>query len=90
VQGVRDDLPACVDRQLLRGGGLRGAMISQLFPGKTVGASSTTQFYVMEKKPEDEAAIKAAHEQFDFLEYRRCATRTTRPASASTRRSRAA
>ena len=50
------------------GGGLRGALISQLLPGPTVGESITTQFYVMEEEPTDEASIKAAHEQFDFLE----------------------
>lgn len=50
------------------GGGYRGAMISQLFPGDKVGDSITTQFYVMEKKPSDPDSIKAAHEQFDFLE----------------------
>jgi len=49
------------------GGGLRGALISQLFPGKTVGESFTTQYYVMAEEPTDEEAIKGAHEQFDFL-----------------------
>ena len=33
-----------------------------------MGESITTQFYVMEHEPKDEEAIKAAHEQFDFLE----------------------
>ncbi len=50
------------------GGGQRGAMISQLFPGGSVGESFTTQYYVMENQPETEADIKSAHEQFDFLE----------------------
>ncbi|MEL7447073.1 MAG: aromatic ring-hydroxylating dioxygenase subunit alpha [Pseudomonadota bacterium] len=50
------------------GGGQRGAMISQLFPGKTVGESTTTQFYVMENQPATEEDVKSAHEQFDFLE----------------------
>ena len=50
------------------GGGQRGAMISQLFPGETVGESTTTQFYVMENQPATEADVKSAHEQFDFLE----------------------
>jgi len=50
------------------GGGQRGAMISQLLPGDSVGESYTTQFYVMENQPETEADIKSAHEQFDFLE----------------------
>jgi glycine dehydrogenase subunit 2 len=61
VQGVWTIFPH-ISIASFYGGGLRGAMISQLFPGKTVGESFTTQFYVMEKKPEDEAAIKAAHE----------------------------
>ena len=43
-------------------------MISQLFPGDSVGESYTTQFYVMENRPETEADVKSAHEQFDFLE----------------------
>jgi phenylpropionate dioxygenase-like ring-hydroxylating dioxygenase large terminal subunit len=50
------------------GGGQRGAMISQLFPGASVGESFTTQYYVMENQPETEADVKSAHEQFDFLE----------------------
>ena len=50
------------------GGGQRGAMISQLFPGDTVGESYTTQYYVMENRPETEEDVKSAHEQFDFLE----------------------
>lgn len=50
------------------GGGQRGAMISQLFPGDTVGESYTTQYYVMENQPETEEQVKSAHEQFDFLE----------------------
>lgn len=50
------------------GGGQRGAMISQLFPGASVGESTTTQFYVMENQPATEEDVKSAHEQFDFLE----------------------
>ncbi|MBD2843335.1 aromatic ring-hydroxylating oxygenase subunit alpha [Erythrobacter rubeus] len=50
------------------GGGQRGAMISQLFPGETVGTSTTTQYYVMENQPETDEQVKSAHEQFDFLE----------------------
>ncbi len=50
------------------GGGQRGALISQLFPGENVGESFTTQYYVMENQPETEADVKSAHEQFDFLE----------------------
>ncbi len=49
------------------GGGGRGALISQLFPGTEVGESFTTQFYVMEKEPANEEEIMGAHEQFDFL-----------------------
>ncbi|WP_194745351.1 aromatic ring-hydroxylating oxygenase subunit alpha [Thermaurantiacus tibetensis] len=49
------------------GGGARGAMISQLFPGRTVGESITTQFYVMERAPETEAERQGARDQFDFL-----------------------
>lgn len=49
------------------GGGGRGALISQLFPGKTVGESVTYQYYVMEQEPTDEAVRQGAHDQFDFL-----------------------
>jgi carnitine monooxygenase subunit len=49
------------------GGGGRGALISQLFPGKNIGESITTQYYVMEQIPTDEAVRKGAQEQFDFL-----------------------
>ncbi len=51
------------------GGNVRGAMISQLFPGDTVGESTTTQYYVMEHKPNDTSVIKGAHEQFDMLKH---------------------
>lgn len=51
------------------GGNARGAMISQLFPGKTVGESFTTQFYVMEEEPTDPAVIEGARQQFDFLKH---------------------
>ncbi|MEP5936864.1 MAG: aromatic ring-hydroxylating dioxygenase subunit alpha [Erythrobacter sp.] len=67
VQGVWTIFPH-ISIASFYGGGLRGALISQLFPGKTVGESITTQFYVMEHEPTDEESIKAAHEQFDFLE----------------------
>lgn len=50
------------------GGGGRGAMISQLFPGKTVGESITTQYYVMEHEPTDDAVRQGAYDQFAFLE----------------------
>ena len=48
--------------------GLVGAvLISQLFPGDTVGESVTNQFYLMEREPTDAATIEGAHQQFDFL-----------------------
>lgn len=50
------------------GGNARGAMISQLLPGRTVGESFTTQFYVMEQEPTDPEVIEGAHKQFAFLE----------------------
>ncbi len=50
------------------GGNTRGAMISQLLPGRTVDESFTTQFYVMEKEPSDPEMIAGAHGQFAFLE----------------------
>ncbi len=50
------------------GGGGRGAMISQLFPGTKVGDSFTTQFYVMEKEPDTDEVRQGAHDQFAFLE----------------------
>ena len=43
-------------------------MISQLLPGETVEESTTTQIYLMEKKPDEETA-KLAREQFAFLEH---------------------
>lgn len=67
VQGVWTIFPH-ISIASFYGGGLRGAMISQLFPGATVGESYTTQYYVMEHEPTDEVAIKAARDQFDFLE----------------------
>ncbi|BDW80812.1 hypothetical protein MACH24_02500 [Erythrobacter sp. Dej080120_24] len=67
VQGVWTIFPH-ISIASFYGGGQRGAMISQLFPGETVGESYTTQFYVMENRPETEADVKSAHEQFDFLE----------------------
>lgn len=67
VQGVWTIFPH-ISIASFYGGGQRGAMISQLFPGKTVGESYTTQYYVMERQPETEEQVKAAHEQFDFLE----------------------
>lgn len=51
------------------GGGGRGVMISQLFPGTTPGESRTVQNYVMEQLPATEEMRKAANEQFKLLEY---------------------
>ncbi len=50
------------------GGGGRGVMISQLFPGDSPGASFTVQSYLMEKQPTDEQRV-AADAQFKLLEY---------------------
>ena len=50
------------------GGGGRGVMVSQLFPGDTPEESFTVQNYVMETLPDDEEKRKAAEEQFAFLE----------------------
>jgi hypothetical protein len=58
----------CVSIASFFGGGGRGAMISVLYPGKTVGESFTTQYYVMEHEPTDEAVRQGAHDQFAFLE----------------------
>ena len=51
------------------GGGGRGVMISQLFPGDTPGESRTVQNYVMEELPATEEMRTAATEQFKLLEY---------------------
>ena len=51
------------------GGGGRSVMISQLFPGDTPGTSYTVQHYMMADEPTDEATIKAARNQLDFLRY---------------------
>ncbi len=50
-----------------RGGG-RSIMLSQLFPGAEPGESFTTQYYLMEKAP-DEAQAAEARAQFDLLEH---------------------
>jgi phenylpropionate dioxygenase-like ring-hydroxylating dioxygenase large terminal subunit len=50
------------------GGGGRGVMVSQLFPGDTPEESFTVQNYVMERLPDTEEKVKAAAEQFAFLE----------------------
>lgn len=49
------------------GGGGRGVMVSQLFPGETPLESYTIQNYVLEKAPTEEQAV-AAKAQFKFLE----------------------
>ncbi len=50
------------------GGGGRGVMISQLFPGDAPGTSFTVQNYLMENAPTDEQRV-AADAQFKLLEY---------------------
>lgn len=67
VQGVWTIFPH-ISIASFYGGGQRGALISQLFPGDNVGESFTTQYYVMENQPETDEQVKSAHEQFDFLE----------------------
>ncbi|MGB3807684.1 MAG: aromatic ring-hydroxylating dioxygenase subunit alpha [Erythrobacter sp.] len=67
VQGVWTIFPH-ISIASFYGGGQRGAMISQLFPGDTVGESTTTQYYVMENQPETDEQVASAREQFDFLE----------------------
>ena len=67
VQGVWTIFPH-ISIASFYGGGQRGALISQLFPGEEVGTSWTTQFYVMENQPDTDEQVKSAHEQFDFLE----------------------
>lgn len=49
--------------------GGRGVLLSQLFPGEKVGESITVQYYLMENLPEGEEAVKASHDQFDFLKF---------------------
>ncbi|MEJ2090204.1 MAG: aromatic ring-hydroxylating dioxygenase subunit alpha, partial [Gammaproteobacteria bacterium] len=51
------------------GGGGRGVMISQLFPGDTPLESRTVQNYVMAELPPDDEKRLAAHDQFKLLEY---------------------
>jgi len=51
------------------GGGGRGVMISQLFPGETPEQSFTVQNYVMEKLPPNDEMREAANQQFKLLEY---------------------
>lgn len=49
-------------------GGGRSIMLSQLFPGETPDESYTTQYYLMEKAPNEEEALQA-EQQFKLLEY---------------------
>ena len=49
-------------------GGGRSVMLSQLFPGETPDESYTTQYYLMEKVPNEEEALQA-EQQFKLLEY---------------------
>ena len=51
------------------GGGGRGVMISQLFPGDTPLESRTVQNYVMAQLPPTDEMREAAHEQFKLLKY---------------------
>ena len=46
--------------------GVRGVLISQIFPGATVDTSVTVQTYLVEHEPDDEARA-AAEALFDFL-----------------------
>ncbi len=67
VQGVWTIFPH-ISIASFYGGGGRGAMISQLFPGENVGESFTTQYYVMEREPENDEQRQGAQDQFNFLE----------------------
>lgn len=49
------------------GGGGRGVMVSQLFPGDTPGSSVTVQNYVLEQPPADETIAANANAQFEML-----------------------
>jgi nitrite reductase/ring-hydroxylating ferredoxin subunit len=51
------------------GGGGRGVMVSQLFPGDTPLESRTVQNYVMAELPPTDEMREAAHEQFKLLKY---------------------
>jgi hypothetical protein len=51
------------------GGGGRGVMVSQLFPGDTPLESRTVQNYVMETLPPNDEMKKAAQDQFALLKY---------------------
>jgi carnitine monooxygenase subunit len=47
-------------------GGLRGVLISQVFPGSSVAESTTAQTYIVEHEP-DAAERTSAMEMFDFI-----------------------
>jgi phenylpropionate dioxygenase-like ring-hydroxylating dioxygenase large terminal subunit len=49
------------------GGGGRGVMVSQLFPGDAPGASVTVQNYVLEQPPADDETAANARAQFEML-----------------------
>lgn len=51
------------------GGGGRGVMISQLFPGDTPLESRTVQNYLMQELPATEQMRESADEQFKLLKY---------------------
>lgn len=51
------------------GGGGRGVMISQLFPGDTPLESFTVQNYFMQRLPENDEMRQAATDQFALLEH---------------------
>jgi phenylpropionate dioxygenase-like ring-hydroxylating dioxygenase large terminal subunit len=48
--------------------GGRGVLVSQLFPGASVGESTTVQTYLLEQAPDDEARA-AADKMFELLGY---------------------
>jgi hypothetical protein len=49
-------------------GGGRAVLLSQLMPGDNPDESYTTQYYLMENKPNKQQE-EEANKQFDFLEY---------------------
>lgn len=49
--------------------GVRGVLLSQLFPGARVGESRTVQSYVIQQAPRDAEQQKALDEQWDLLGY---------------------
>ncbi len=51
------------------GGGGRGVMVSQLFPGESPLESYTVQNYVMQELPPTEEMRESAHGQFKLLEH---------------------